>query len=286
MLAREKEYIRKFRNANSKILNSNIRTTINGKVNLHWWSTEREDGIENIGDLLSNVVCNYMLRLRNLSFETDICSTKHLYGIGSIIQGGAQNATIWGSGLKRGTDDICYLFRLTRRLDIRLVRGPKTREALKKKGFKCPEIYGDPAIIMPFIYKPRIREQKDIQVILHHESKIPYCGAITPLCSDYREFIDVVGNAKLIISSSLHGIILAEVYGVPAILLRDSAVPNLFKYEDYYYSTERYTFPIARNIDEALSMNPAEIPDFSNLQRDICATFPYDLWGDLGRETI
>ena len=42
-------------------------------------------------------------------------------------------------------------------------------------------------------------------------------------------------KAKLVISSSLHGIILAETYGIPAILLMDKVTNNMFKYNDYYY---------------------------------------------------
>lgn len=144
MLDKEKKYLIKLKKCNSRILNSNTRFTQHNKVNLHWWSTENENHIENVGDYLSVVVCNYMLQKKGLSFDDTVEKTKHFYGIGSIIQGGAQNATIWGSGLKQGDEDIGFFFRHTRKLDIRLVRGPRTRETLIKNGFECPEKYGDP----------------------------------------------------------------------------------------------------------------------------------------------
>lgn len=41
-------------------------------------------------------------------------------------------------------------------------------------------------------------------------------------------------------SSSLHGIILAEAYGVPAVMFRSYDKSVDFKYLDYYASTGRY----------------------------------------------
>lgn len=97
------------------------------------------------------------------------------------------------------------------------------------------------------------------------------------MLTDWRVFIDEIIKGKLVISSSLHGIILAEAYGVPAILLYEKDM-NLFKYKDYYHSTGRYDFPIAKSIEEALTMKPAPIPDMSVLQKNLLESFPADLW--------
>ena len=51
-------------------------------------------------------------------------------------------------------------------------------------------------------------------------------------------------KAKLVISSSLHGIILAETYGIPAILLMDKVTNNMFKYNNYYYNSYSYNHSI------------------------------------------
>jgi len=277
-------YLIKLKNRNNKILNQKGRKTKKNRVNLHWWSTERADEKENLGDYLSYIVVQEMLSKKGLSLDTPISKTKHLYGIGSIIQGGAQNATIWGSGLKNGNKDFNWLTRLTRKLDIRLVRGPQTRKALLDNGYNCPEKYGDPAIIMPLIYKPnRQKKIKDYLVVLHLATALDIKEYLSPVCKGYKKFIDELCSAKLVISSSLHGIILAEAYGIPAILLMDKETNNMFKYNDYYYSTGRYEYPIARNVEEALKMKPAALPDVSQLQKNILETFPYDLW-EIGKE--
>lgn len=278
MFAEEKKYFQKMCNRNKHILNSRTRDIRNNRVNLHWWSREDRQHVENVGDYLSVVVCEYMLAQKGLSFDTPVSTTKHLYGIGSIIQGGAQNATIWGSGLKNGVEDIGFLFKHTRKLDIRLVRGPRTREALMRQGFRCPEKYGDPALIMPLIYAPEGGKTGEPLVVLHHASQIQCENSITPLYTDYKEFINRIASSSLVISSSLHGIILAEAYDVPAVLLDDDAVKNKFKYEDYYYSTGRHEFPMVRSVEEGMRVSPPSIPDLKKIRQDIISTFPYDLW--------
>jgi len=271
-------YLLKWIRRNSKILNSSQRKVQKNRVNLHWWSMERKDSNENVGDFLSKVVCDYMLGKKGLTFEQHISSTKHLYCIGSIIQGGMQDAVVWGSGLKNGTKDFDVLSRRIRKLDIRLVRGPKTREALLKSGYACPEKYGDPALIMPLIYTPPEREKKKYIVILHHESERTIENSITPITCDYKEFINQIYDSNLVISSSLHGIILAEAYGVPAILMSDKVTRNMFKYEDYYLSTGRASYSLASSVEEALKLPVPAVPKLEKLQKDIIDLFPYDLW--------
>lgn len=271
-------YLRKLYKRNDKILNCLARKTTKNCVNVHWWSMRKENGDENVGDYLSIVITEFMLKKRGLSIDTKIKDTKHLYTVGSIIQGGAQNAVIWGSGLKHGKDDFGTLAKLTRKLDVRLVRGPETRKGLIESGYKCPELYGDPAILMPLIYQPNETEKKEYLVVLHHATIRNIPNSITPITNNYKDFIDKIYNTKLVISSSLHGIILAETYGVPAILLTDKETDNMFKYNDYYYSTGRKNYPVAKSIEEALAMPIPDVPDLTSIRNDIMSAFPYDLW--------
>ena len=103
-------------------------------------------------------------------------------------------------------------------------------------------------------------------------------NAISPLVEDWRTFIDSITNSELVISSSLHGIILAEAYGVPAIMLNHNR--DMFKYRDWYYSTGRYDFPIADTVEEALMMKPALLDKdiLKAMQKRLLDSFPTDLW--------
>ena len=139
------------------------------EVNLEYYDSET-----NLGDLLSPVICQWMLEKNAIAVGKKVRNTKHLMAVGSILgDGGFFDATVWGSGIK-SFDQIATLGkrRVVRKLDIRAVRGPLTRDALRGSGYACPEVYGDPAILMPLIYKPRQSCPEGIGVVLHfHQQK-------------------------------------------------------------------------------------------------------------------
>ncbi len=251
------------------------------RVNLEWWQHK-----ENIGDSISPVICDYMLSRRNLSFDSRAKKTCHLMAVGSICGEGRVDATVWGSGvhldsLKNNIKDTMK----NRKLDIRAVRGPETEKFLKDVGIRCPKVYGDPAIIMPLIYKPDDSHGKkyNTSLVLHvlrkDKTLIPSeVNLIDTETSDYKYFIDEIVSSEKIISSSLHGIILAESYGIPTLFLCDGVEDQMMKYRDWYLSTNRPDFKYARSIEEALAMQPMELPDLSALREKLMDAFPYDLW--------
>lgn len=134
------------------------------------------------------------------------------------------DATVWGSGIK-SFDQISTLGkrRFIQKMDIRSVRGPLTKAALIGCGYNCPEVYGDPAVLMPLIYKPNIEKTNDVGVILHFHQNMEIPSNLKNInikTKDYQSFVDELCSCKKIISSSLHGIILAEAYGIPAVFIK------------------------------------------------------------------
>ena len=246
-------------------------------------------GSYNLGDYLARVVVEFMLDKKGLSLENEVSRTKFLNSIGSNLNLSYQNATIWGSGFEKELSWYQNIFhtRPFRRLDVRAVRGPLTYAYLKKlKQIRENESisFGDPAILLPLIYNPEVEKTKDYVIIpqYYKESKIreKYSDdlIVSMKTANYKSVIDRIKSSKLVISSSLHGIILAECYGVPAVFFRALNKKVDFKYKDYYYSTNRFDFPIATTVEEALVTPPLPIPDFSELQQGLMNSFPYDLW--------
>ena len=275
------------------ILNEINNPTVDNRVNLHFWDSRIEIGEQcpyNLGDNLSKTIVSWMLGRNRLSLDTCINGKKHLYAVGSIITMGYQNTTIWGSGILEPISRVRRFFNsaICRQLDIRAVRGPETRNLLKRIGHNCPEVYGDPALLMPLIYHPNVLGQKpdkEYFIIPHFTKEQEYVEKYgrsfmgTMITNDYSGLINQIVNSKKTISGSLHGIILSEAYGVPAIFLRDRGAYKDFKYLDYYKSTGRETFTYARTVEEAIEMDPMPLPsNLRELQDGLIASFPYDLW--------
>lgn len=278
---------REWNSRNRLIFGDEYRPIQKNRVNLFWTGTYKGQitDHENLGDYLSIIVVEHMLKKRGLDLRSQIDKTEYLYAIGSIIGFGLQDAIIWGSGLLRKEN----AFRLVRsKLDIRAVRGPYTKEYLEKMGFKCPEIYGDPAVLMPTIYSSTEEKKYSCSIVLHHASKLrKNISEIEDLgihyieirTSDYKYFIDEIVRSDMVISSALHGIILAEAYGVPTVYLKEDEINQDLKFDDYYGGSGRVQYEYARAIDEALKIKPANrLPKLDDMCSALMETFPYDLW--------
>lgn len=240
----------------------------------------------NLGDSLGEVIIRHLLTKKGIDIDAPVSRTKHLFCVGTNIRGGWQSATIWGSGIyPPQTWAKKFLWKLSRRkLDIRAVRGPLTKQILDKKGFSCPEVFGDPAILMPMLYNP-IRDKKYKYIIIPQyikekdfREKHPNEHIVSMNTNDYKAVIDEIVSSEIVYTSSLHGIILAESYGIPAVFFRGLPQWKDFKYYDYYYSTGRRDIKIAKSFEEALTMKPLPLPDLSKMRQDLLDSFPYDLW--------
>ncbi len=271
----------------------NFRTRRN-RVNLHWapvcekkfgtvlW--KKKTDYQNLGDMLAVPIYEYMLSRNGLNKDQNVGKTKHLYTIGSLIMLAYQDATIWGSGiLMEEPEGLIWRRSKTRKLDIRCVRGPRTKKRLAENGYDVSRcVLGDPGVLMPLIYKPEEREKKDY-VVIRHMSDIDgefYPNEVNIMTNNWKETIDQIYNSKLVISSSLHGLIIAEAYGIPAIMLDKTEFGDHFKYEDYYMSTGRMSIPAYATVEEALSAPVPSVPDVSELQMNLLKSFPVDLWAE------
>ena len=272
-----KLYYTLFRN----LYSINKEKSIKNIVNLEYWKE-----CVNIGDTLAPIIFAWMLKQHNISPEQRIRGIKHLLTVGSVIdpKRGSCDATLWGSGihtLSVAVNNVKY--RNIRKLDIRAVRGPFTEKILKSCGYKCPEIYGDPAILMPLIYMPNRRERKNGVIVVRHfksaDLDIPEsCRKLDTRTNDYKYFIDELCTSEKVISSSLHGIILSESYGIPAIFLQENMDNEILKFYDWYYSTGRREIKFAYSLDEAIQMKPMPVPDLDEMRKRLLNAFPYDLW--------
>jgi pyruvyltransferase len=153
---------------------------------------------------------------------------------------------IWGAGLlefnQKERDKKAPLPK-----KILSVKGPLTRDHLLNQSVACPEIYGDPALLLPRFYQPKVEKKYSVGIVAHHldydKIKRIYRGTdvhvISPLTKDIERVIDEINKCEKILSSSLHGIVIAHAYEIPATLVTFSQKKgheNKFKYKDYFSS--------------------------------------------------
>ncbi len=245
-------------------------------VNLYWWRPPNlikrilkkryRHMKSNFGDELSRFIVEKVIGEKVVRAKQE--QREKLLALGSIMHFAKEGDTIWGTGINGKMID-----RQTPNVKVLCVRGPLTRDILLKQGRSCPEIYGDPGLLMSRYYKITPTEKRPFGIVPHfselgHPALDDYKSEVINPCDDYVKVVQEIVNCELIISSSLHGIVIAESYGIPAVLLRITENEPIFKYSDYYKGSGREAYPFANTIELALSTIPINLPDLSKMTID------------------
>lgn len=218
-------------------------------VALNYWA-----GHHNFGDELSPYLVGKITRRAVVHAATK--ASGKLVGIGSIINyhTAYSDSYIWGSGLLTKASIKRRIFSFKKiffKSHIQAVRGPLTAEVLNQRGFDFSPVYGDPALLMPLFYVPQGDGcDKKIGLVLHQrhsdmvdEELLEQAGL--KLISIFRagdeqieSFVNEVTSCEKIYSTSLHGIIIAHAYGIPAQWVSLDGAPihadEDFKFLDYF----------------------------------------------------
>jgi pyruvyltransferase len=207
------------------------RDGLGRRLPCYWYAWET-----NFGDALTAPLLEGLFGLRPV-----LVHRQHhgkVLAVGSVMAAALPGDAVWGSG---AIED--------RRIDGRgvrflAVRGPLTRALIDGD---VPEVYGDPAILLPDLHRPRPAPRYDVGIIPHYSDEDimttndPAVATISMATAEWRGVIDRIAACDVVVSSSLHGIIVAEAYGVPAVWVQptDRIKGGRFKFDDYYQSTGR-----------------------------------------------
>lgn len=261
-------------------------------IPLYWWEgyygfdnclrrvvRGRHPYIKNFGDLLSPLIISLLAEDR---VRHSIAPGK-LLALGSVFFALKDNDSVWGSGFLNAKH-IHFALK-NRNVNYFAVRGPETRRLLLQNNINCPEVYGDPAIILPQLITNDVNKKYKVGLVPHFshlayfkknikDNTIQVIDVEAGVANVVRDIL----SCEVIISTSLHGIIVAEAYGIPALMLtlQKPDADDLFKYEDYYHSTNRELMfviadvsRIAAQCDLALKM---AIPQYD--REGLLAAFP------------
>ena len=206
-----------------------------------YWMTGPKPG--NFGDLISPMLAE--ARGHSIAYASEKAQGK-IIGCGSVIKFTKPHDIIWGTGTPRATDKFP-----ADKATFLAVRGPRTRKLVIRNRGVCPKVYGDPGLLLPRYFPAAKSKKYRIGIIPHCldypdvvKQKIPNDICIINLLCGKAKFKDVINQAtscEAIISSSLHGVILADAYGIPSCWMKfsDRIKGGEFKFRDYLATTTR-----------------------------------------------
>lgn len=195
-----------------------------------WWY----DQPPNYGDILTpHILRNLGLPFKQARNRED-CNALM---VGSIAKWAKAGMHIFGSGFIRRADPVC------KSASWHWVRGPISRQMVLNAGGQCPEIYGDAAFLLPEFW-PKAEPIHDIGIVPHHvdldiaQAQFPDLPIIDLLTTDPKETTRQITQCRKVISSSLHGLIVAHAYGIPAawIQFSDRLHGDGMKFHDHFES--------------------------------------------------
>ncbi|HEX4688263.1 MAG TPA: polysaccharide pyruvyl transferase family protein [Nocardioides sp.] len=200
-----------------------------GRVPVRWWCKA-----DNFGDLMSPWLIAKMTG-REVAW-TD--SSPHYLAIGSVLNTSNPNSLVWGAGAfgvengQRFCADATYT----------AVRGPLSRARLVARDIPCPEVYGDPALLAPAYFAPQVKKSHKYGIVTRwsdrtwHQAKIGDGVRLIDLASDDVEgVIEAMLTCRRIVTGSLHGLIIADAYGIPSAWVRSrTTYGGPYKFFDYF----------------------------------------------------
>lgn len=216
--------------------------------------------ISNFGDNCNLYILSKLSGLP-ISFTEIESEKKKIVAIGSILNWCNENCIAWGPGLANDSDIV------NKDTKITCIRGPLTRNIAWKCGNKSEPALGDPVLLLPKLFFPKIDKQYQTGLIPHFiqqshvyqqiNNKLENTNIINIL-EQPEHIIKEILKCEKILSSSLHGIIAAHAYGIPATwaTFGKEIGGDGIKFKDYYQSVDlKISIPINLSLLENLVKN-------------------------------
>lgn len=235
------------------------------------------------------------LKLIN-DFFRSFFTREYLITAGSILKWySSKRCIVWGSGIIDNNEN------LTPAKKYYAVRGEYTQKKLNEIGVNDKVSLGDPGLLLPLIYTPKIEKKFRLGIIPHYihyesfkESLIDNDILIIKLAdSNIEKIIDQINSCDFTISTSLHGLIVSHSYGINSIWYKvkgHELQGDNIKFYDYFssvkipeYTPQEIDIKVGMNIEEIIryiqinsEINQIKI-DLNRVQLDLLKCAPFEL---------
>lgn len=230
----------------------------------------------NVGDLLTSYIIEKLSNTKCIYALPNSDTPKYMV-IGTILNWDIKNTITWGTGIGNRYDYI-------QSKPIKSVRGNISLTRMRECGISTEGVsVGDPALILPFIYKKTVEKTTDVAIIPHYVD-LEYVikkysdtyKIINPL-DTVENVIDQILECKSIISSSLHGLVISEAYSIPTqwVKFSDNLGGDGTKFLDHYsaLNTTSNCIDLRTNDISTVSCTYKKIND--NIIKNMINTCPF-----------
>ena len=225
-----------------------------GRVPLRWFRRA-----PNFGDVMSPWLISRMTGREVVWSER----RPHYVAIGSVLKGSNPLSTVWGAG-SFGVENGAHF---STEATYTAVRGPLTRARLLARKIPCPEVHGDPALLAPAYFAPKVRKTHKFGIVTRWQDRQwdnaeigPGVRLIDLRTSDVEGVIKAMLSCHRVVSSALHGLIIADAYGIPSAWIRSTTTyGGPFKFFDYFASVGK--FRTCQEIDMSFPLTAKRLRD-------------------------
>ena len=223
----------------------------NTPIKLYWWRYEEAPN-GNFGDEITHYLVEKILKKKTVWSPPPECT---IVGAGSVIPIVARERQenspyIWGSGfIEDGSEKISFN-------DYKLlaVRGHKSLSRITDMPETSSITLGDPGLLANELVRTPIKKTHKLGIIAHYaNTKDPFIQQLSDrddvlVIDPLDKCLNVLRNiasCESVISSSLHGLIVADSFAIPNshVILEGHLKGGLYKFNDYYsvFGKERYS---------------------------------------------
>lgn len=225
----------------------------------YWWRGHR-----NFGDLLTPIL---LRELGRIEVEWAPAKEAELIAAGSIATHIPRGwpGIVWGTGKPRKTDRIDLS-----QAKVLALRGELTA---KDSGAKRGYVLGDPGLLVSLLPDIEVSETIPLGVVAHWEDHTlarHWKGELIDVEGDPMTVIRQIAACRRVISSSLHGIIVADAFGKERRWERSSKQPP-FKFADHGTVVGRFEpghWGRARNVQAAQTRLLSTLAQLRDLAED------------------
>lgn len=247
----------------------------------------------NMGDALNEIL---IPKIFNIPVKH--CDFKHcdLVGVGSILESAISTKTylptkIWGSGfIQEHLEEL----NLDQKYEIYALRGRKSKEIFERnisKKIEC--VLADPGLLAPMLFDKKEKKEYDLGIVPHYvdkdnpvfkeiQNQIPNSIMIDVLSGSLNA-INQIRKCRYILSTSLHGLIIADSFNIPNLWVKtsDLILGNDFKFHDYYssFGLKMEPYDLRTNSFNSLDIirqsHKVDYKAVQKKQKELIDSFPY-----------